>query len=112
MSAAAVVAAAVALGSGAPACEPGVADCAVAAGPITYVERIDPDGDGDAHFILLDDSAITATGISAIDVRADLRPRPLPRAGDLLAAAGPVREGSFGQRQIEATAVSAARLPR
>ena len=100
-----------ALGSGAPGCEPGVANCATASGPITYVERIDPDGDGDAHFVLLDRDGVTAPGISVIDLRADLRPRPLPRAGDLLAAAGPVYRGSFGQRQIQATAVEYVQAP-
>ncbi len=37
-----------------------------------------------------------------IDVRRDLRPRPLPGIGDELSAAGPVYPGAYGQRQIEA----------
>ena len=40
-----------------------------------------------------------------IDVRADLRPRPLPGPGDDLAASGPVYRGSYGQRQIQADRV-------
>jgi hypothetical protein len=40
-----------------------------------------------------------------IDVRRDLRPRRLPRFGELVSAAGPVFDGSYGQRQIEATVV-------
>ena len=68
---------------------------------------MDPDGDGDAHFVLRGDDGITAPGISVIDVRRDLRPHPLPGPGDLLAAAGPVYTGSYGQRQIEATDVGA-----
>lgn len=88
----------------APSCQP-VDNCERATGEIAFVERVDPDGDGDAHFILLSAESITAPGISIIDVRADLRPRPLPEPGDQLAASGPVHEGSFGQRQIQADAI-------
>jgi hypothetical protein len=74
---------------------------------VAYVERIDPDGDGDAHFVLISDESITGPGVSVIDVRADLRPDPLPGPGDFVAASGPVYEGSHGQRQIQADAVRA-----
>jgi hypothetical protein len=100
-----LVAAAIALGGSPPACDPGLANCAMASGRVVYVERVDPDGDGDAHFVLVGDDDITAPGISVIDVSRDLRPHPLPRPGDLLAAAGPVYPGSYGQHQIQATEV-------
>ncbi len=90
-------------------CPPGSSNCAAATGAIFYVEAVDPDGDGDAHFVLLSDESITAPGISAIDVARELRPDPLPQPGDLLSAAGPVYRGSYGQRQIEATAVRVGR---
>jgi hypothetical protein len=89
----------------APPCPDDAVNCERASGRIVYVERVDPDGDDDAHFVLISDEGITAPGISVIDVAAALRPDPLPRPGDVLAAAGPVYEGSYGQRQIEATAV-------
>jgi hypothetical protein len=76
-----------------------------ATGTILYVERVDPDGDGDAHFVLLDSEGVTAPGITVVDVAAGLRPSPLPGPGDELSAAGPVLPGSFGQRQIEADVV-------
>jgi hypothetical protein len=69
------------------------------------VERVDPDGDGDAHFVLASREAITGPGITVVDVRKDLRPHPLPGRGDRLSAAGRVQVGSYGQRQIEAVAV-------
>lgn len=69
------------------------------------VEAVDPDGDGDAHLVLLSRQGITAPGISVIDVAPALRPDPLPRPGDTVAAAGPVFTGSFGQRQIQAVAL-------
>ena len=100
-----VVAAAAGLGANPPACDPVAANCATAGGMITYVERVDADGDGDAHFVLLSDEAITLPGISVIDVGRDLRPHPLPEPGDLVAAAGPVYPGTYGQHQIEATAM-------
>lgn len=93
-----------------PRCDPAGANCEEARGQIAYVERVDPDGDGDAHFVLISADGVTAPGITVVDVRADLRPRPLPGPGDLLAAAGPVYEGSYGQKQIEAVAIDYVRV--
>jgi hypothetical protein len=86
-------------------CPAGVTNCRTASGSVVYVERVDPDGDGDAHFVLLSRDSITAPGVSVIDVRRDLRPKPLPGPGDRISAAGPVYQGSHGQRQIEAVVV-------
>lgn len=83
-------------------CPAGHPACRETVGRIVYVEANDPDGDGDAHFVILDPQGITYRGITAIDVRAGLRPRPLPGPGDLVSAAGPVQTGSFGQSQIHA----------
>lgn len=106
------VAASVALGTSPPACGPdALPNCAAASGTVIYVERVDPDGDGDAHFVLASDDSITAPGISIIDVRVDLRPHPLPGPGALIAAAGPVYPGSAGQHQIQADEVRVAGRP-
>jgi hypothetical protein len=107
---AASIAAAVALGANAPACDPGAGNCETATGRIIYVERVDPDGDGDAHFVLTGSDGITAPRLSVIDVERDLRPDPLPGPGDLVSAAGPVYTGSYGQRQIQATELRFARI--
>jgi hypothetical protein len=85
-------------------CDSGAANCVAVTGRVVYVEAVDPDGDGDAHYVLAGGD-VTAPGLSAIDVRRDLRPRRLPRRGELVSAAGPVFTGSFGQRQIEAVEV-------
>jgi hypothetical protein len=90
-------------------CPAGLTGCRTAAGTILYVERVDPDGDGDAHFVLASRAAVTAPGISVIDVRRSLRPHPLPGPGDRLSAAGLVQVGSHGQHQIEAVRVRVAR---
>jgi hypothetical protein len=90
-------------------CPAGLTGCRTAAGTILYVERVDPDGDGDAHFVLASRAAVTAPGISVIDVPRDLRPHPLPGPGDRLSAAGLVQVGSHGQHQIEAVRVRVAR---
>ena len=90
-------------------CPTDLTGCRTASGRILHVERVDPDGDGDAHFVLASREAVTAPGISVIDVRSDLRPHPLPGPGDRLSAAGRVQVGSYGQRQIEAVAVKVAR---
>jgi hypothetical protein len=89
-------------------CPPGAGNCRSATGVVLYVERVDPDGDGDAHFILASRQSITAPGISVIDVKRSLRPSPLPGRGDRLSAAGPVYRGSYGQRQIEAIKLNVA----
>jgi hypothetical protein len=83
-------------------CPAGLPSCRAAEGRITYVERVDPDGDDDAHFVIFDRQGITLPGLTAIDVRKDLRPHPLPEVGDLISAAGPVQTGSYGQSQIHA----------
>jgi hypothetical protein len=89
-------------------CPPGLSNCREASGRILYVERVDPDGDGDAHFVLLSSQSITAPGLTIVDVKRSLRPSPLPGPGERLSAAGPVYPGSHGQRQIEAIEVHSA----
>lgn len=83
-------------------CPGGLPSCRSTEGRIVYVERVDPDGDGDAHFVVVDRQGITLPGLTAIDVRKGLRPDPLPGPGDLISAAGPVQTGSYGQSQIHA----------
>jgi hypothetical protein len=85
-------------------CAADAVNCAAVTGRVVYVEAVDPDGDGDAHYILAGGD-VTAPGISIIDVGVDLRPARLPRLGDLVSAAGPVYPGSHGQKQIEAVEV-------
>jgi hypothetical protein len=84
-------------------CPGGAGNCRSAEGTIVYIERVDPDGDGDAHFVLASADSVTGPGISVIDVERALRPHPLPGLGWLVSAAGPVYRGSYGQRQIQAT---------
>ena len=84
-----------------PACPPDLTNCESATGRIIYVEKVDPDGDGDAHFVTASGEGITGPGITIFDVRTDLRPDPLPGVGDLVGGAGPVYPGSRGQKQIE-----------
>ncbi|HUC06478.1 MAG TPA: hypothetical protein VMR96_00165 [Solirubrobacterales bacterium] len=83
-------------------CPAGLPSCRHTEGRIVYVERVDPDGDGDAHFVVIDSQSITLPELTAIDVSKGLRPHPLPEAGDLISAAGPVQTGSYGQSQIHA----------
>jgi hypothetical protein len=82
-------------------CAAEIPDCRAVRGRVLYVERVDPDGDGDLHVVVLDGS-VTAPGMSAVDVAADLRPQRDPRVGDRVSAAGPVQRGSYGQSQIHA----------
>ena len=86
----------------APRCRPEVPDCARVSGRIVYVERVDPDGDGDLHVVVTDRHGVTLAGLTSIDVSKDLRPPRDPRVGERAAAMGPVQTGSYGQSQIHA----------
>lgn len=89
-------------------CPPGLPGCRTTVGRIIYLERVDPDGDGDAHFVVRDPQGITLRGMTAIDVRKGLRPHPLPGLGEWISAAGPVQTGSYGQSQIHAIELNVA----
>ena len=82
-------------------CPPDLTNCVVASGRIIYEEKVDPDGDGDAHFVTASGDSVTGPGITIFDVNKDLRPDPLPGIGDLIGGAGPVYPGHAGQKQIE-----------
>jgi hypothetical protein len=82
-------------------CPADVPGCRAVRGTVVYVERVDPDGDGDLH-VVVDAGSVTLAGMTAIDVAPDLRPRRDPRIGDRVSAAGPVQTGSYGQSQIHA----------
>jgi len=82
-------------------CPAGSSNCVVASGRVIYVEAVDPDGDGDAHFVTASEQGVTLPGITIFDVRTDLRPDPLPKVGDLVGGAGPVYHGHAGQKQIQ-----------
>lgn len=85
-------------------CAPDAANCRSATGRVLYIESVDPDGDGDLHVVLASPQQVSGPGITIVDVQPALRPRRDPHVGDLVAAAGPVYRGSYGQRQIEAVA--------
>jgi hypothetical protein len=82
-------------------CPAGVDDCVAVTGRVIYVEAVDPDGDGDAHYVLAGGD-VTAPGLTIIDVARERRPRRLPRRGDVVSAAGSIETGSHHQKQISA----------
>jgi hypothetical protein len=82
-------------------CPDDVPGCRAVRGTVVYVERVDPDGDGDLH-VVVDGSSITLPGMTAVDVAPELRPKRDPRVGDRVSAAGPVQVGSYGQDQVHA----------
>jgi hypothetical protein len=82
-------------------CGSGVRGCRSVRGTVVYVERVDPDGDGDLHVVVTAGS-VSFPGLTSIDIARDLRPRRDPGIGDRVSAAGPVQTGSYGQSQIHA----------
>jgi hypothetical protein len=82
--------------------------CRAVRGTIVFVERVDPDGDGDLHVVVAAGS-ISAPGLTSVDVRPGLRPARDPRVGDVATAAGPVQRGSIGQPQVHALVFRVAR---
>ena len=74
-----------------PVARPALAGCRTASGRIVYVEQVDPDGDGDAHFVLAGDDSITGPGISVIDVKPSLHRAARPRGSPQCGRAGPHR---------------------
>jgi hypothetical protein len=82
-------------------CPPRADGCESVTGRIVFVERVDPDGDGDLHVVIADGS-ISLPGLTAVDVKPSLRPRRDPGVGDRATAAGPVQTGTYGQSQIHA----------
>jgi len=91
------------------ACDPSLVNCQAASGTVIYVEKVDPDGDGDAHFVTVSKENVTGGGLTVFDVRKDLRPHPLPGIGATVGGLGPVYTGSHGQKQIEVTEFHVAR---
>ena len=83
-------------------CPADAANCRAATGRIVFMEKVDPDGDGDLHVVIAGGS-VTGPGITVLDVNKDLRPATDPQIGDRVTGAGPVYEGSYGQSQIEVT---------
>ena len=83
-------------------CPADAGNCAAATGRVLFIESVDADGDGDLHVVIAGGS-VTAPGITVLDVSKDLRPERDPSIGDRVTGAGPVFEGSYGQRQIEVT---------
>lgn len=70
-------------------------------GRAIYVERVDPDGDGDLHVVVAAGD-VTLPGLTSVDVARDLRPKRDPSVGDQISAAGTMETGSFGEKQIHA----------
>jgi len=78
---------------------------------VIYIESVDADGDGDLHVVAtrVRGDAVSGGGLVAFDVNKHLRPKRDPDVGDLVTGAGPVYQGSFGQRQIQVTEFRLAR---
>jgi hypothetical protein len=85
-------------------CRSDAGNCRAATGRIVFMEKVDPDGDGDLHLVIAGGS-VTGPGFTVLDVSKDLRPRRDPGIGDIASGAGPVYTGSYGQRQIQVTEV-------
>jgi hypothetical protein len=93
--------------AGAPRCElwRGI-DCHVVSGRIVYVQRDDPDGDGDVHVVLASRGSVTWPGVSVVKLPASLRGTPDLGVGRWLVASGDTYAGSHGEDIVEAVEVA------
>lgn len=83
-----------------PRCRHGVADCASTSGTIVYVERVDPDGDGDLHVALLSRQSLTYPGISVVKFERRVRPAHVPAIGSWMTAVGERYTGTHDDRNL------------
>jgi hypothetical protein len=83
-------------------CPVGLPGCRSVRGVALFVQRVDPDGDGDLHVVVTGGS-VSAPGVTSIDVAKGLRPARDPGIGDVVTAAGQVQPGSARQPQIHAS---------
>src|SRR3954454_6142386 len=83
-------------------CPAGLSGCRSVRGVALFVQRVDPDGDGDLHVVVTGGS-VSAPGVTSIDVAKELRPARDPGIGDVVTAAGQVQPGSARQPQIHAS---------
>jgi hypothetical protein len=93
--------------SSAPRCElwRGI-DCRVVGGRIVYVQRDDPDGDGDVHVVLASRGSVTWPGVSVVKLSASLRNTPGLGVGRWLVASGHTYAGSHGEDIVGAVEVA------
>jgi hypothetical protein len=80
-------------------CPRGIAGCVSVTGPVLFVEATDPDGDGDAHYVL-SAGHVTASGLTVLKIVKAKRPKRLARPGDIVSAAGTITVGSRAERQL------------
>lgn len=76
--------------------------CARVRGRVVGVERVDPDGDGDRHLVV-----VARLDARLIKLPADFRVGRLPRLGSEVSATGPVVRGSSGRPAIRAERLTA-----
>jgi hypothetical protein len=91
-------------------CPAKIDGCRSVRGRAIHVERVDPDGDGDLHVVIVSRQSVTAPGVTVIKVPRRKRPDHIPSVGDSVAAAGPTERGAHGEDEIKAVAVRV--LPR
>src|SRR4051794_24352761 len=89
-------------------CPAHVPRCVTVTGPVVYVEATDPDGDGDAHYVLAA-GHVTGRGLTILKIGKALRPRHLARAGDLVSAAGTITTGSRDEHELKVLVLHQAR---
>ena len=70
--------------------------CGRADGRVLYVQKVDPDGDSDAHFVV-----IAGPRLVVVKVRRGQPAGGLPSIGDRVTAVGPLQSGRFGINTID-----------
>ena len=79
-----------------------VLPCARVRGRVVYVQRSDPDGDGDAHAVVVAGARPVVVKFRAPAGRPETPQRALPRLGQRIEVDGTVSGGRYGVRVVEA----------
>ena len=76
--------------------------CRSVTGRVVSAQRMDGDGDGDLHLVLMSHDSVSAPGVSIVKVRAENRPSRMPRFGQWVSAIGFPQYGASGLAEVDA----------
>jgi hypothetical protein len=75
--------------------------CRPVDGRIVYIQRVDSDGDGDLHLLLISRQSVSAPGFTMLKINARLREGMDPGIGRWVSAVGMEFDAEHGERSVD-----------